>query len=184
MNEIIKLLHKEKAKRVLDLGSGTGRHTILLAKCGFDAYGMDTSKEGLKLTRKWLKSLGLAPSLKRASCYKKFPYPDGFFDAVISVQVIHHNYHEKILYCISEIERVLKPGGNVFIVVPEKMKNEFHPNVKIILPRTYIPTDGIEKGVVHFHYSKSLLRKDFKNFDVSHLHTDKRQHFCLLGKLK
>ncbi len=52
MNSLIKLLKKEKARRILDLGCGTGRHTILLAKSGFDVYGMAISREGLKLTRK------------------------------------------------------------------------------------------------------------------------------------
>ena len=65
MRKVIRLLKKQGVKRVLDLGCGTGRHTIMLAKAGFDVYGTDVSKEGLKLTRKWLKGLkDLADALR------------------------------------------------------------------------------------------------------------------------
>ncbi|MBW2992999.1 class I SAM-dependent methyltransferase, partial [Candidatus Woesearchaeota archaeon] len=115
MSKIIRLLRKEGVKRVLDLGCGTGRHTVMLAEAGFDVYGTDISKEGLNLTRKWLKESNLKAKLKQSSCYKKFPFKNKFFDAIISIQVIHHAKIKTIRYCISEIERVLKPGGMIFI---------------------------------------------------------------------
>lgn len=55
MGKVIKLFRKEKVKKILDLGCGSGRHTVMLTKAGFDVYAIDISKEGLKLTRKWLK---------------------------------------------------------------------------------------------------------------------------------
>jgi 2-polyprenyl-3-methyl-5-hydroxy-6-metoxy-1,4-benzoquinol methylase len=184
MKKIIATLKKNRVKRVLDLGCGSGRHTIPLAKAGFQVYGMDSSKEGLKITRKILKQNGLKAKLKTASCYKKLPYKNGFFDAIISIQVIHHNYIEKIHYCIAEIERVLKPRGLVFVTVTANSYKRFATQFRKPRPRTRVAIDGREKGVPHYIYTKKLLRKDFKRFEILDIHKDSRGHYCLLGKLK
>lgn len=187
MRKVIRTLKKEKVNKVLDLGCGSGRHVVMLAKSGFDVYGMDLSKEGLKLTRKAIRALNLKAKLKQASCYKKFPFKNDFFDAIISTQVIHHNFQPKVRFCISEIERVLKPQGVLFVTVassysgPKYMGTKKFKHVK---PRTYIPLDGAEKGLPHYIYTKTELKKDFKNFKVIDIHKDKGNHYCLLGKLK
>ncbi len=184
MKDILRFLKKNKVKKVLDLGCGTGRHTVMLAKAGFDVYANDVSKEGIRQTRKWLKDKNLKANIKHASCYKKFPYKDDFFDAVISIQVVHHNFHDKVKYCISEIERVLKPGGLAFITVTASKYKRRATKFKMPEPRTYIPLDGDEKGLPHFVYTKALIREDFKNFKILDIHKDKREHYCLLGELK
>lgn len=184
MPKIIKLLKKEGAKRILDLGCGTGRHTVLLAKEGFEVYGFDNAPSGLKQTRAWLKKTGLKAKLKNSSCYETFPYKDNFFDAVISVQVIHHAKIREIEKCIKEIERVLKPTGIVFVTVTKNKIGARATKVKIIEPRTYVMLDGPEKGVPHYIYTKALLRKYFENFKILDLYVDEGNHYCLLGRLK
>ena len=55
MRKLAQLMKQNKVKTVLDLGCGSGRHIVFLAKQGFEVYGMDSSKSGLKQTREWLK---------------------------------------------------------------------------------------------------------------------------------
>jgi SAM-dependent methyltransferase len=190
MENVIKLLKKEGVKRVLDLGCGSGRHTVALAKAGFDVCATDISKEGIKLTQKWLEKENLRANIKIASCYERFPFEDNFFDAVISTQVIHHNYHEKVKFCISEIERVLKKRGILFITVPANKNQGKNSQFTMPEPRTYAPQDGDEKGLPHFIYNRNLLRKDFSHFKILDIHREKRNrlysgnHLCLLGKLE
>lgn len=191
MTMVINLLKKNSARKVLDLGCGTGRHTILLAKKGFDVYGLDISKEGLRQTAESLRKNELKAKLRCGSCYKKFPYKDNTFDAIISVQVIHHNYVKKIRYCISEIERVLKPNGILFVTVAINRARGRTKRFRLAAPRTYIPLDGDEKGLPHYIYNKQLLRRDFKNFNIIKIYNDKKRiyhdrkrHYCLIGKLR
>ena len=187
MKNVIKFMKKENVNKVLDLGCGSGRHVVLLTKESFNVYGTDISKEGINLTKKNLKKLSLKAKLKVTSCYEKFPFIDNFFDAVISTQVIHHNYIEKIRYCISEIERVLKKDGIFFVTVAARIMNKKRPSKsKLVKPRTYIPIDGEEEaGLPHYLYNKILMKKDFKNFKILNMHIDTgKKHYCLLGKLK
>lgn len=203
MADVIRFLKKEKARRVLDLGCGSGRHTALLAGAGFEVYATDISKEALKAAKKLLRGRSLKAKFKEASCYEKFPFKDNFFDAVISTQVIHHNRRSKIKFCISEIERVLKPGGVLFVTVAGKkargrmskgwphtdapwgsgMRGKV-PKSKALGPNTFVPLEGKEKGIIHFLYNKKSMEQDFRNFEILDLHLDKGVHYCLLGRLK
>lgn len=90
MEGLAQTLHERGARAVLDLGSGSGRHVVFLAREGFDATGFDESPQGIALTRQALAADGLTAQLDAGNMLRGLPYPDETFDAVISVQVIHH----------------------------------------------------------------------------------------------
>ncbi|MEW5996539.1 MAG: class I SAM-dependent methyltransferase [Candidatus Micrarchaeota archaeon] len=177
---ISRLFKKRKVKRILDLGCGSGRHIIYFAKRGFDIYGIDISEGGLEIAKSWSEKEKVKADLKIGSIYKKLPYPRDFFDAVISIQVIHHGRINNVRKAIREIERVLKPSGLVFITVPKQHKEIS----KIIAARTYVPIIGWEKGLAHYLFNKNLLRKEFKNFRIYDIWTSSIKQYCLLGELK
>jgi SAM-dependent methyltransferase len=189
VKDFSKLLKKEKTKKILDLGSGSGRHTVFLTKGGFNVCGMDISGTGLSFTKEWLRKKNLKAGLVKSSCYNRFPFKDDFFDAIVSTQVIHHNYHEKVRFTISEIERVLKQGGLLLLIVPfrknqkEMMKLKKRVKSKNVAPHTYVPIEGDEEGLPHFLYTKKLLIEDLKNFNIIDIHKT-GGHYCFLGRLK
>ena len=197
--KIAKIFKEKKVKKVLDLGCGSGRHTVYFAQKGFDVYGFDIAEEGVKLARKWLKKEGFKAKFKIGSIYKKLPYKDNFFDAIVSTQVIHHGKIQDIRKAIKEIKRILRPGGLIFITVRKRKLKRWpkgkiikrwgsykqESRYKIIGSRTYIPLDGGEKGLIHYLFNKELIRKEFKDFKIYNIWVSSNQiHYCFLGELK
>lgn len=199
--QIVELFKQRKAKKVLDLGCGTGRHLVYLAKEGFDVYGIDNSENGIKIAKNWLKEENLKAHLKVSDIYKKLPYKDDFFDAIISTNVLHHNTITNIRKLIKEIERVLKPKGLIFVTVRgepsiknwQKNKIVLHKykvngkiksvKYKILGYRMYAPDEGGEKNLIHFCFNRELIKKEFNNFKILKI-WEKDWHYCFLGELK
>ncbi|WCF07925.1 class I SAM-dependent methyltransferase [Paenibacillus thiaminolyticus] len=102
--------------KILDLGCGTGRHVIFLAQEGYDVTGIDFSRPGLDFTKHALAELGLQANLIEGSI-TQLPFPDNYFDGIVSFAVIYYFLSEDIDCIIQEIYRTLKPGGKAFIVV-------------------------------------------------------------------
>lgn len=165
---VARFFKKRGVKRVLDLGSGTGRHIVYLTKRGFDVYGFDSSSTGVAITKKWLKKERLKAHVLVYDMKKKLPYKDGFFDAVIAVSTIHHNTPSGIKRVITEIERVLSNKGIIFFTVPklDLKYSAIHEKPRKIGFRTYVPTVGMEKGLTHFYFTLPLIKTFFKNFTI------------------
>jgi len=196
--KIVDVLKKNGVKKILDLGCGSGRHLVYFAKNGFDTYGIDIAREGINLTKQWLKDEGLKSDLTVGNIYKKLPYKNNYFDAVISTQALHHEVIEKIREAIKEIERVLIPSGFVFLTFRKRKFRKFYPNhtivekygqqvsnYKMIAPRTYMPVEGEEKGLPHYLFNREIIRKEFKNFKDGKIWVDsEKRYYCFLGQLK
>ena len=51
VEQSVQIMLHNKCKRVLDLGCGTGRHTLFLAQNNFEVYGTDISQTAIDSTR-------------------------------------------------------------------------------------------------------------------------------------
>lgn len=90
--------------RLLDVGCGTGHYMARLAGLGYTVSGVDGSEEMLKHA----KANNPGADIRRADV-ESLPFPDGSFDVVIAIEVLR--YLPDPSKCISEMGRVLKPGG-------------------------------------------------------------------------
>lgn len=204
MPRMVKLFKGRGIKKVLDLGCGSGRHTVYLAKNGFDVYGIDIAPIGIKLTKDWLKQEKLKANLKLGSIFKKLPYKSNFFGAIVAIQVINHGRIENIRKLIKEIERILKPNGLIFITFTQRSKiknwrvnsvqkvkfigddgiSTFEQNNRILGPRTYVPISGTERGLIHYAFDKNAIKKEFKDFKIHRISLDsKKCRYALLAEL-
>jgi ubiquinone/menaquinone biosynthesis C-methylase UbiE len=113
----------------------------------------------------------------------KYPYNDNYFDAIISIQVIHHNYMANILKSVEEIKRVLRKGGFIYITFPYLKKNIKNNNwdLKRIDENTFVPQKGKEKGLVHHFFSSEEIETIFASFELIKNYIDKTDHRAILG---
>lgn len=189
--EFIKLLKKIKAKNVLDLGCGTGKHLVALAKSGFQVFGFDLIDKVTEIAGDWLRKEGFEARLSVGNIYDKLPYEDNFFDGVISTKAMHHGTVVQIKKLVEELERIMKPGAILMVEVPKKKKGyeRFKGEFKEIEPGTLVPISGPEKDVPHHIFSsrKELLDL-FSNYKslgiVLSGNSNRKNHYTLFGKSK
>jgi SAM-dependent methyltransferase len=188
IERITQLLRDRNAQRILDLGCGTGRHLVFLSKLGFEMYGFDASPRALEIAEHWLKEEGFHVNLIHHRMEHRFPYDDAFFDALLSIQVIHHNLMEDIQYSVSEIKRVLGDKGLIFISVPilnvGPIEHEKDWDLEKVEDGTFIPRKGPESGIPHHYFSESELRTTFNSFEILDLYVDPTGHRFLIGQKK
>jgi ubiquinone/menaquinone biosynthesis C-methylase UbiE len=106
-----------KGGRVLDIGSGSGRLAIELAKAGgntFEIIGLDSSREMLEKARRNARQAGVGERVRFIQATASaLPFRDGSFDAVISYASLHHWLDPVGIF--NEAHRVVKAGGTILI---------------------------------------------------------------------
>ena len=97
--------------RVLDIGCGTGRHTLWLAQAGSEVTGIDFSEAMLAKAHK--KTKGYSIDLIVHDLHQRLPFEAGQFDMVVSGLVLEHIVD--LAYYFSEIARVLGNSGRAVV---------------------------------------------------------------------
>lgn len=105
--------------KVLDAGIGTGALTLALVRQMQELpelHGIDVSARMLARARNNLASLNQSSLSGRLRLgeISRLPYPDGFFDLVMSAHVIEHC--PVLETALAELARVLRPGGSMLLV--------------------------------------------------------------------
>ncbi len=145
---------RARSTAILDHGCGGGRHLVFLAENGYRTFGVDISESGLRAARRFLKRRGLKAVLNRIGDDDELPYPDNYFDGVVSFGVLYYLSNEQISVTIGELFRVLKPNGRLLAVVRSRRDHR----------RTISrPTNGDEGMAMHF-FTESEIKKWFKDF--------------------
>ena len=107
---------------VLDVGCGEGRHSIgLHVDKEVNAVGIDLSKEDIKTAKSRINDFSISDQNKSSCVFgagdiQSLPFKDNIYDAVICSEVLEHL--ETLDNAVSEIVRVLKPGGVLAVSVP------------------------------------------------------------------
>jgi SAM-dependent methyltransferase len=117
--------------RVLDIGAGTGRSSIMVLTArpqatlvALDLFGESFDQhfgKGVTPQERLMANLRAAGVEKRAtittSDMRKLPFQPADFDAIVSAYAIDHIGREGIVATLAECARVLKPGGDFLLML-------------------------------------------------------------------
>src|SRR5665213_20156 len=110
--------------KVLDLGCGFGRHAFEAARCGANVVALDAGRDEVEGVAATFAAMVEAGELAEGSLHANvvqgdalhLPFPDATFDRVVCSEVLEHIPDD--LAAMSELTRVLRPGGTMAITVP------------------------------------------------------------------
>lgn len=133
-----------KGKVVLDIASGSGYGTKMLAENAKHVYGVDVNEQAVNYSKKHFGSKNIEYLVGDGI---RIPLDDNSVDVVITFETIEHIEDYKTF--IKEVKRVLRPDGIAIVSTPNDIEfaegNHFHLH--------------------EFEYEElvGLLKKDFKN---------------------
>ncbi len=163
---LIKQWQKQGFKKILDLGCGIGRHSILLAKKGFEVDAFDLSESGIKDLRETIKKQKLTIRVTMGDMLS-LPYKDNSFDCILAYYVVYHTDGKGIEKTLKEIKRVLKPKGEFFANFNSKNSSAFKNKKNIHFGSNLLfKTESHEIGIPHYYVDEKDIKKLLKDFKI------------------
>jgi methionine biosynthesis protein MetW len=142
----------ERGYRVVDVGCGEGSLGMKIRDKYQEVYGIDISEEAVRIANQ----NGILAHQANLNV-ERAPFPDGFFDAAVSLDVIEHVFDP--IRFIKEIYRILSPGGYAVISTPNIRKvQRILTLIAGRFPHTSYDPVGYDGG--HLHYFTSHDMKD------------------------
>jgi len=178
---------------VLDYGCGAGAIVKALRERGYDAFGCDVFYEGGDYSQRIEDGLFSQGTVRRMDEHG-IPFEDSSFDFVVNNQVMEHVID--LNGVLGEISRVLKPGGSVLSLFPDKgVWREGHCGIPFLhwfakrsVPRIYYAAALRFVGLGYHKGGKSVLKwsEDFCDWldnwtyyrSAIEINTTYARHFC------
>lgn len=114
---------------VVDYGSGTGIFTVEAAKLTEQVvYGLDASDEMIRLATDKVKESGLGNVVLKKVDKDIIDLDDNSVDLFFLVTVLHEIVD--IPAFVTEVKRVLKPGGRIMVIDFIKKEGSFGPSIR------------------------------------------------------
>jgi tRNA (uracil-5-)-methyltransferase TRM9 len=111
--EIVLSRHFSPEGKVLDLGCGNGRFFEYFKNKDIEYFGVDGSDKLISIAQKIYPGVNF-----QAADALTLPFPEGFFDRILSIAVFHHIPSQELrIKFLEESKRVLKPGGILLLTV-------------------------------------------------------------------
>ena len=126
LKEFFDILKRDLAHaKVLDIGCGNGWISMIVAKEGHEAWGIDSSQTAIEEAKERAKAVGLSSRTHfQVGNALDLPYKHSFFDALVDRGLFHHILPENRPLYLKSILRVLKPGSYFYLSVFSKRNPE------------------------------------------------------------
>lgn len=170
-----------KGKKALDLGFGGGKDLILIDKMGMFAFGIEVSKNAIKFAKRYIKEWNVNAKI-RLYDGQKIPYPDNFFDYIISLGVLDHIKFLDAISLKNEIYRAIKPKGYLCISLHSVRDSNFRKGREIERNTFVIETGNYELGSLQHYYDEEEILKLFDNFKIQRVFLEEESMVNLKDK--
>lgn len=152
-------------KIVLDFGCGNGAQTCAFANSGCKIIAVDVAPAGLLTLKNYLRAQKLDGIMPVQYNGSHLPIGTETVDLVVSYDVLEHVTDEAV--ALREIHRVLKPGGEMVLSVPNKgWMFETHGAYLPMLPWNRVPFFSWLPHPIHRRFAKARI---YRKRDIIHL---------------
>jgi SAM-dependent methyltransferase len=107
------------AKKVLEIGAGTGRDSFPLAEQGATVYQLDYAENSLKILKRLAEESHLPVSIVGGDTFR-LPFRDETFDIIFHQGLLEHFRKPVAEQLLRENIRALKQGGLLLVDVPQR----------------------------------------------------------------
>jgi ubiquinone/menaquinone biosynthesis C-methylase UbiE len=161
-----RLFQDKNCRKILDLGCGTGRHTIYLAQAGFQVWGVDSSDSALDITAKKASELELGNIELENQDMLQLSFPDGDFDGVLCIWTTGHGTIADLEQSVAEMHRVVRPGG---LVIADfcSVEDETFGLGKVLEENTFIGGRPGEENIPHHYSTAEEIESLFRRFSTA-----------------
>ena len=161
-------LHEWKQSNIiLDVGAGVGRHSLLFAEHGFNVTAFDSSRSGLEVIKERADEKEVCVNTVLGDM-RNMPFADASFDAILAYHSIYHSSQEDFPTIISELNRVVKKGGEVFVTLLSKEDENFvnHKSDRVN-ENVVMKQDGKDGPLVpHYYIDYEEIFELFDQFEI------------------
>lgn len=113
---VAKIIQHSKPGPILDVGAGCGYFIEAAMQWGIQSVGIDGSEEGIRLAKQRVPEI----CIDHHELSERLPFSDASFQTVVLNQVIEHLEPRLFEFTMTEVFRVLRPGGMVLVLSPSK----------------------------------------------------------------
>ena len=128
-----------EGRRVLEIGTGVGTDARNLIGRGAVYQGINVDQGSVDATARAFEVYGVSGNVRQCSA-TELDFPDNSFDVVYSFGVLHHI--PDVNRAVSEITRVLKPGGELLVMVYNRSSINYRIEI-LVLRRLFVRLLGI-----------------------------------------
>jgi 2-polyprenyl-3-methyl-5-hydroxy-6-metoxy-1,4-benzoquinol methylase len=115
--QLLEMLPQKKGNKILEIGVGNGRDSVYFVSQNNEVTGIDIAEGAIKLAKENALKSGVGEKVNFVKGKaEELGFNNESFDAVYSISVLHATILPESL---SEIARVLKPGGKAIIYLYE-----------------------------------------------------------------
>lgn len=169
---ILKILDPKLGENILDVGCGVGTFVFHSARFGARAYGIDYSRESLKVANELCVRFGVKQNtgfiLGSAIA---LPFRNECFDKIVAADFIEHITFKEKEELLKEIYRVLKPEGALVVFTPNGIRErigDFYWRVRNLLFGDRIPFTELHYGLINRGAFEKICKENNFKFKLAY----------------